>query len=286
MKNRILGVFALVAALMMPTLAGAVVYIPPAGNAPGPTGSGNIAAYGLQNHGGRNEVGSIVSSHIGTPSAPTMTTNGTPGSTTLTYACVAFDYNGLAPYQDSANADNPGQSIPSATATITTANATLSATNSVNVTCGGQVGALGYLINKANTSNVAGFCYSKSNNSCTFVDTGTYVQGNGTGSQSSTFTYTPNTVDETVGNACSGVVTLAAGTAEVTAPCISQWTYCAASSDAKTSAVAAANGAVACQPTSTATVLGGATVTVGAVDVSSASTPATSPIVVWWGGPR
>lgn len=264
--------------------AGAVVWVSPTGDAAGPTGSLNSKLYGTNVHGGLNIVGSVQGSHIGTPSAPTLSTNGTAGATSLIYACTAVDYNSIgSPANDTAL--HPGQSIPSATATITTANATLSATNSVNVTCGGQVGALGYLIHKADTSHVIGICYTKSNTSCTFVDTGTYTQADGTGSQTSSFTYTPNTFDETGGESCSGQVTLTAGNAVVTAPCITNYSWCSASSAIGTSAGAAANGAVACKPTSTATVINSATVTVGAVAVSSAATPATSPIVNWWGGP-
>jgi hypothetical protein len=284
MKKLFLAIGLFIALVASP--AGAVVWVSPSGDAPGATGQGNLKAYGVNIHGGANIIGSTNSAHIGTPSAPTLSTNGTAGATSIVYACIAFDYNGLPNQQDSANADNPGQSIPSSTATITTGNATLSATNSVNVTCGGQVGALGYLIAKVDTSHVIGYCYTKSNTSCTFVDTGTYTNGDGSSTQTSSYTYTPNTIDETVGGTCSGQVTLVAGNAVVTAPCISNWTQCEAFSQAGTSAVALANGAVACKPTSTATVINSATVTVGAVSVSSAATPATSPIVNWTGGPR
>jgi hypothetical protein len=215
-----------------------------------------------------------------------LSTNGTAGTTSLVYACTAFDYNGLpAQINSSGGAVNPGQSIPGPTATITTANATLSATNSVNVVCGGQLGALGYLIHKVDTSHVIGYCYTKSNASCTFIDTGTYQNGNGGATQTSSFTYTPNTEDLTTGNQCSGTVTLTAGNAVVTAPCISNYTDCEAFAKSGTSAVIAADGAVACKATSTATVISSATVTVGAVSVSSAATPATSPIVSWQAGP-
>jgi hypothetical protein len=163
--------------------AAAVAWVMPSGVANGPT-NGVGTVQGLVTNGGLSVTGSVVLAPIGTPSAPTMTTNGTAGVTSAVYACTAFDINGK-------------QSIPSATATITTANATLSATNSVNVTCGGQVGAVGYLIHKVDTAHVIGTCYTNSNVPCTFVDTGSYTNGNGGAAQASSFTYTANTVDQT-----------------------------------------------------------------------------------------
>lgn len=267
--------------------AGAVVWVSPVGDAAGPTGYSNVKINGgLASNGGQNVVGSVIQRPIGTPSAPTMTTNGTAGATSLVYACTAFDFNGQPAAQDSAGADNPGQTIPSATATITTANATLSATNSVNITCGGQVGALGYLIHKVDTGHVIGYCYANSNGQCVFVDTGTYQNGNGGATQTSSFTYTANTVDETSGNACSGQATMAAGVLLVTAPCASNSTYCSCSVVGKTVAVVAAAGGCGCIPTSTATVISSATVTVAAVAVAAGATPATSPVINWWAGPR
>lgn len=164
--------------------AGAVAWVSPSGNAPGPTGGLNSFLYGTNIHGGANILGSTIAAAIGTPTAPTMVVNGTTGSTSLVYACTAFDYNGA-------------QTIPSATATITTANATLSATNSVSVTCPGKTGALGFLIHKVDTTHVIGSCYTKSNTACTFIDTGTYTNGNGGASQTTSFTYTANTIDAT-----------------------------------------------------------------------------------------
>lgn len=266
MKKRFISLL-LAAALFVSVAAGqagAVVWTMPAGRAPGPTGQGNINVQGLLSHGGQQYVGTSTIAMIGTPSAPTVTQNGTVGATSLVYACIAFDVN-------------QNQSIPSATTTITNGNATLTAVNNVSISCGGQQGALGYLIAKVDTSHIVGYCYAKTNTSCTFIDDGTV---------GTTFTYTPQTVDQTGGQSCAGQVTLTAGNAVVTAPCISNINWCSASSAIGTSAGAAANGAVACKPTSTATVINSATVTVGAVSVSSAATPATSPIVNWWAGPK
>ena len=155
--------------------AGATVWTMPSGQAAGPTGYGNVYQQGIHNSGGQDVAGSIKITAIGTPSAPTLSTNGTAGSTSIVYACIGFDFNG-------------NQTVPSSTATIATANATLSTTNSVNITCGGQRGALGYLIAKVDTSHILGYCYTKSNTACTVVDDGTVA---------TTFTYTPQTVDQT-----------------------------------------------------------------------------------------
>lgn len=169
-------VLALLALLALPSVAGAVVWTNPQLPAPGATGNQSYVQ-GLINNGGVMQVGSTSLAAIGTPSAPTLSTNGTAGVTSIVYACTALDINGNA-------------SIPSATATITTANATLTATNSVNVTCGGQTGAVAYLVHKVDTSHVLASCYTTSGAACTVVDNGSVV---------TTFTYTPNTVDMTGG---------------------------------------------------------------------------------------
>lgn len=183
MKRNLLAVITLVLAL--PGLAGAVVWTNPTMPATGPTNL-SVPAQGVYNAGGGTWTGSFTQAAIGTPSAPTVTTNGTAGSTSLVYACTALDANGNA-------------TIPSGTTTITTANATLTTTNSVNITCGGQVGALAYLIHKVDTSHVLASCYTNSNNSCTVIDNG---------SVATTFTYTPNTVDATalISGASNGVL--------------------------------------------------------------------------------
>lgn len=156
------------------TPAGAVVWTMPSLPPVGATDQ-SLTTQGIISNGGQTTVGSHVQTAIGTPSAPTMTTNGTAGATSITYACTGVDINEQA-------------TIPSATAAITTANATLSTTNSVNITCPGKTGALAFLIHKVDTSHVLGICYTTSGAPCTFVDDG---------SVATTFTYTPNTVDQT-----------------------------------------------------------------------------------------
>lgn len=210
MRNRILTVVFLAMLVAMPRLAGAVVWTNPLLPPVGPTDSAS-RQQGSINSGGSQVTGSIVVTAIGTPSAPTLTTNGTAGATSRVYACTALDINGNA-------------TIPSATATLTTANATVSSTNSVNVTCAGKTGALAFLIHLVDTAHVIGTCFTTSGVSCTFVDTGTYVNGNGGASQTSSFTYTANTVDQT-GNiqgttttVSSKVVTVRAAATNVASP--------------------------------------------------------------------
>lgn len=85
------------------------------------------------------------------PSAPTLSVNGTAGSTTLTYSVVA-----VSPQGDSA---------ASATATVTTAPATLNGTNNVTITIVPVAGATAFKILKAGA--LLGIT-----NSLTFVDQG------------------------------------------------------------------------------------------------------------------
>ena len=243
-----------------------------------PAGPTNRTAtdQGHFSYGGSAVTGSLQVTPIGTPSAPTLTTNGTVGSTSLVYACTAVDTNGNA-------------TIPSATATITTANATLTTTNSVNVTCPGKSGATAFLIHKADTGHVIGICYTTSGAACTFIDdasTNTVMHGGGT-----SYTYTANTVDQTgiVPSGiqqCGGQATMTAGALLVTAPCISNVSACSCSVQASSVAIVAADAGCGCIPTTTATVIGGATVTVGAASLFSGATPATSPVINWWAGPK
>lgn len=229
---------------------------------------------GLNATGGVNSTGSIKMSGIGTVSAPTLATVGTAGSTSLIYACTALDINGNA-------------TVPSATATITTANATLSTTNYVAITCGGNTGAVAYYIHKADTAHIIGMCYTTSGSSCTFLDQNAVGTVGSGGSVS--YTYTANTVDQTQTvpsgvQSCSGQVTLVAGTLEVTAPCVSTLSSCSASYAGAGTPVA--GDFVSCSPTSTATIVGGATVTVGAVQLQAAGTPSPSVKANWWAGPQ
>ncbi len=157
---------------------------------------------GMSNLGGQAQVGSLVVTAIGTPTAPTFVVNGTAGSTSIVYACTAVDFNGNA-------------TIPSATATIATANATLTTTNSVSITCPGKTGANAFLIHKVDTSHVLGICYTTSGVACTFKDDG---------SVATTFTYTPNTVDQTntitgtSATVSSKIVTVRAAATNVASP--------------------------------------------------------------------
>jgi hypothetical protein len=265
MKNtrRILVAIALL--LLLPRYLFAAAFVMPAIPPVGPTDT-STKAQGIISSGGAAFTGSVVVNPIGTPSAPVVTTNGTPGSTSLVYACTAVDINGNA-------------TIPSATTTITTAAATLTATNSVNITCGGQPGAFLYIIQKTNTSSVLGTCYTTPGAPCTVIDNGTVT---------SLLTYTPNTVDQTGGlagtnsakNSCGGSVATAAGTIEVISPCIANYTLCNCISQNN------AAGACSCKVTSTATVVSSATVTVAAFVLNNAATPSPSPVDNWWAGPQ
>jgi hypothetical protein len=138
---------------------------------------------GLLNYGGITDSGSVAVSAIGTPTAPTVSQNGTKGATSAIYACSGVDLNGVA-------------TIPSSTTTTTTGNATLSATNSNNIYCAGKKGALMFLIHKADTAHVIGACYTSGvGGGCNFIDDGsanTIQHGGGT-----SYTYTAPTVDHT-----------------------------------------------------------------------------------------
>ena len=119
-------------------------------------------------NGGLNVTGSLVVNQIGTPTAPTVTVNVT-GSTSYTYFCVAEDFN-------------LNDTIPSAGTTVTTGAAS---PNNI-VTCGGQTGALNYIVLKTNTSTKLGTCVTLSGTSCAVTDVG-----------QSTSAYVANTVDAT-----------------------------------------------------------------------------------------
>jgi hypothetical protein len=166
--------FVLVFLIVLANNARATVWTMPALPSPG-SQNNVINSNGAVNTGGATIIGSVAVSAIGTPSAPTFVVNGTAGSTSIVYACTGVDINGNA-------------TIPSATATVSTANATLSTTNSVSITCPGKKGAVAFLIHKVDTSHVLGICYTTGATGCTFTDDGTIA---------TTFTYTPNTVDQT-----------------------------------------------------------------------------------------
>lgn len=105
-------------------------------------------------NGGLEVTGSIVVRHVGTPAAPTVTVN-TTGATSYTYFCVAEDFNFDA-------------TPPSAGTTIGNGAAT---PNNI-ISCGGQTGALHYLVLKTNTSSLLGACATLSGTSCSVADTG------------------------------------------------------------------------------------------------------------------
>lgn len=203
------GIIALIVAtllaMVVPRPAHATAWTMPNIRTANLSGTAQMAiSNGQLNNGGATVVGSISNTGIGTPAAPTVTQNGTTGSTSLVYACTGVDINGNA-------------TIPSSTTTITNGNATLSATNNVSITCAGKTGALAFLIHKADTAHVLGICYTTSGSNCTFVDNG---------SVTSTFTYTANTVDQTAHfSQCAGQATLSGSSTTVLNAC------CTASTD-------------------------------------------------------
>lgn len=218
--------------------------------------------------GGATSNGSIAVNGLGKPAVGSVTNSGTAGATTYTYYCVGQDVNG-------------NETIPSASFTTTTGNATLSSTNFNTITCGGTRGAVSYRVLKADTSHSLGTCSaSYMGGNCNVVD-------NTTGAGSS---YTANTIDQTQTipsgiQSCGGKVTVAAGTAEVTAPCIgyNPASYAACVVQPLGGATPVASNFGNCVPTSTATVIGGATVTVGAVQIYLAGTATATE--VWMAGP-
>ena len=142
----------------------------------------SISPQGLYAAGGESIYGSIKQVALGKPTAPTVVGSGTAGTTSYIYYCVAQDMNG-------------NETIPSASFTFTTGNATLSATNFNTVTCPGQAGALGYRVLKADTSHSLGVCSSNSLiNGGSATGTGCSVVDNTTGAGAA---YTAQTIDQT-----------------------------------------------------------------------------------------
>lgn len=99
-------------------------------------GLGISPAYGLHQLGGGARIQALA-----TPSAPTVTPVGTPGSTTYTYYVVARDRNG-------------NRSLISPATTITNGNATLNATNYNAISWPAVPGAVSYDVLKGNTSTL------------------------------------------------------------------------------------------------------------------------------------
>lgn len=132
---------------------------------------------GVASRGGFNSTGSIVTTAIGLPAAPSVTVN-TTGSTSYTYYCVALDLNGLNNL-----AGGLGDTLPSSGTTVTNGAATPNNT----VTCAGKAGALGFVVLKNATNAALGNCITGgSGASCSVTDTG-----------QSTTSYTANSYDET-----------------------------------------------------------------------------------------
>ena len=174
MRLKIFSVLALLLALGSPALA----FGPSAGD----TFNGGTINQGLTNNGGTTQVGSTVITAIGTPTAPVVTPI-TTGSTSATYYCDGLDINGLTNLTGGV-----GNTLPSLGTTITNGNATPDTT----VVCGGQKGALGYVVTKGATggaTSLLGSCINlTSNTTCTVTDTGQTLT-----------TYTANSVDKTGG---------------------------------------------------------------------------------------
>src|SRR5271156_1448438 len=73
----------------------------------------SISTQGIWAGGGIQSKGSISQNAIGTPSAPTAVTNGTAGTTSVNYYCVAMDSTSNPNVQTWGLVTNQGDSIPS-----------------------------------------------------------------------------------------------------------------------------------------------------------------------------
>jgi hypothetical protein len=137
----------------------------------------------INSTGGLQSIGSITVVGLGTPTAGSVTNGGTAGSTTYTYYCVGQDINS-------------NETVPSASFTTTTGNATLSATNFNRVFCPGMTGAVAFRVLKADTSHSLGICFTQPNQGCIVIDKTT-----GAGAA-----YTANTADATatIGSSAGG----------------------------------------------------------------------------------
>ena len=189
--------------IAIPSLAHATAWTNPSLPVLGPQNTSQSMG-GLLDYGGVTDSGSVAVSAIGTPTAPTVTNAGTAGSTSLVYACSGVDINGVA-------------TIPSSTTTNTTGNATLSTTNYNNVFCAGKKGAVIFLIHKADTAHVIGYCSASGvGGGCNFIDDGTANTNMHGGSVS--YTYTAPTVDHT-GDITGGGQGLVQAFGQATAGC-------------------------------------------------------------------
>lgn len=276
MRKRIqIGIVSLVFAI---ALAGMAHAAPNTGN----TASSNVKYGPIVTNGGVYGQGSSSFNKIGAPSVPVITQVGTAGSTSYTYYCSAEDINGIGSsvvVGGSVPGQIAGETAPSSSATTTTGNATLSTTNYNTVYCPGKVGAVAFRVFKADTSHMLGVCFTSSGQGCSVNDQSTSA---GTSITANTIDTTGMTLNNQMG--CGGTVKVVAGAVEVTAPCISNYTSCAAVPMSISGAATPVAGELAaCSPTSTATVINSATVTVGAVQIYTAGTPSPSPQVTWFG---
>ena len=110
--------------------------------------------------------GSFVSITLPTPTAPTLTTTGTAGSTTYGYKITALD--------------GTGETLASTETTIATGNATLTSTNKINITWVPVGGAIQYKIYRTTaggTPNTTGLISTVAGNVTTVSDTGLAASG-------------------------------------------------------------------------------------------------------------
>jgi hypothetical protein len=103
--------------------------------------------------------GSIVVNGLATPSAPTVTVVGTAGSTTYTYVCSAL-------------AGTTGETLALNTTSISTGNATLSATNYNNITCPSQTYISGVNIYRTAGGSTQGLIIANAAHGIAYPDTG------------------------------------------------------------------------------------------------------------------
>jgi hypothetical protein len=236
---------------------------------------------GVGSNSGFQAMGSVQSNALGQPTAPTFTYNGTVGTTSVTYYCVGSDING-------------NDTVASSSASATTGNATLSATNSTNIFCPGEAGAIEFKVLKTNNSTLLGTCYTNSNVGCSVTDSGqtttTYNSVTNGALTAGPVAQDQTNVLQNSTNGCSGSAKAVAGTVEIVAPCVTAYTLCTAQVQLGVGVTPVAGDVAACAFTSTATttIIGTATttITVGAVLIELAGTPSPSPTVEWFAGVR
>jgi hypothetical protein len=110
--------------------------------------------------------GGLISSQLSTPTAPTLTTSGTAGSTTYGYKVTALD--------------GTGETLASSETTIATGNATLTGTNRINISWNSVGGAIQYKIYRttsAGTPSSTGLISTVAGSVTTISDTGLAASG-------------------------------------------------------------------------------------------------------------